>query len=338
MSNVISEVVEKIRIIGQIPKVERRETGLFSFDRSVGFRGQNGIPLRSLIEIYGPEASGKSTFAWFLASKVNLRGGVWIADLEGTMEEKYVREVLTHAGFEGTLRISDYQDKKGKMRNHEEQIGDAVDAMLDDDYHAAIIDSIGAFVSIANFGKEIGERTMGQEAKTISDVSKRLSVWLRLAEEPKLFIYINHVHPNFSGPGFSTPGGVKMKYISNVRLWIRRIEADVPEGTGNFLSEVRVQKLKHGGTHSERKALIYFVPGFGVSREMTAVFECIKLDLAEREATIKLELLDADDKEWKWTSMGRLSTLAEKALDPEKNKAAFAPFFEALEKTEEINK
>ena len=334
------EAQERVRVVGDVFPVSRFKTGLFSLDKALGFRGDDGMPLRSLLELYGAEHSGKSTLAWYLAAKVKETGTVWIADLEGTLDPDYIRTVMEHAGFRGTARVADYSEtKKGNraMRSHESQLQDAIDALLDEDVNAAVIDSIGMFWPIVDRSKDLGERSVGQRAKTIADASRRLVAWLRVVEAPKLAVYINHVHPNIGGRGFDTPGGETKKFAANVRVWLRRIESDIPEGTGNFLAEARIQKLKFGGASSDRRGLVFFIPGLGVSKEMTDVFDCIRLGLAQREATIKLEQMDTDDKDIKWTSQGRLGTLVERAMEPEKHKATFAPFQEALERHEKGN-
>lgn len=316
---------DETRVIGDVPEVLRIQTGLYSFDRSLGQFGKMGIPLRSLVELYGPEASGKSTLAYWLAGKVAGPKGIWVADLEGTLDKWYVDDVTKRAGHTGTIRISDYgEHKRGaakkSVRPHEIQLQEAIDSLLDDEYVAGVADSIGAFVSLVSSAKDLGERSVGQEAKTINDASKRVANWLRVAEDPKLFIYINHTHPNIGGHGFDTPGGRKKKYLSNVRLWIRRAESDVPSGSGNFIAKIKVQKLKYGAAGGE--SLVYFIPGYGVSREMTAVFDCVEAGSAVRSTTIKMG----------GESHGYLKTLAKKALEPEKNAATFQPFFDELER------
>ena len=335
------KVQEGVRVIGDVFPVVRAKTDLWSLDRALGFRGDFGLPLRSLLELYGAEHSGKSTLAWYLAAKLNTTGTIWIADLEGTLDADYIKMVVENAGFQGTVRVADYAEtKKGSraMRSHESQLQDAIDALLDEDVNAAVVDSIGMFWPIVDRSKDLGERSMGQRAKTIADASRRLVAWLRVVEEPKLAIYINHVHPNIGGRGFDTPGGETKKFAANVRIWLRRIESDIPEGTGNFLAEAKIQKLKFGGTHSERKGLIFFIPGYGVSVEMSAVFDCIRLELAERGAVIKMDQMDLDDKRFKPTSMGRISTLVDHAMEPEKHRKTFEPFFEALAKYDEKEK
>jgi len=324
----------EIKFIGDVYPVQRFVTGLWSLDRALGFRGENGMPLRSLVELYGHEHSGKSSLAIYVAAKVNPKGTVWLADIEGTTEEKYIKEVMKNAGFTGTIRVADYaEDKKGKpmLRPHEKQLQDAIDSILEPEVSAAIVDSLGAMWPIVDSAKELGERSVGQRAKTIADASRRVAAWLRITEDPKLFIYINHVHPNIGGRGFSTPGGVTKSYTANVRLWLQRIDNDIPEGSGNFLAEARVQKLKFGGANPERKGLVFFIPGFGISKEMTDVFDCIRLGIAERGATIKLKQYDNKKGKDEMVSMGRIGDLVEKAQNPAQNKALFKHFADALE-------
>ena len=330
-------MVDDIKFISDTYPVQRIATGLWSLDRALGFKGDNGVPLRSLFELYGHEHSGKSTLAWFIAAKVNPKGTVWIADLEGTIEGKYVTEVMRNAGFSGTIRVANYiEAKKGKdaLRPHEAQFQDAIDSLLEQDVSAAVIDSIGMFWPIVDVAKDLGERSMGQRAKTVADASRRVAAWLRVTEEPKLCFYINHVHPNIGGRGFDTPGGQTKKFAANIRVWLQRIESDIPDGSGNFLAEARVQKLKHGGANPERKGLVFFIPGFGISKELTDVFDCIRLKLAERGATIKLSQYDIKKGKDEFVSMGRIGDLVEKAQEPTKHVTLFKNFADALTRYE----
>ena len=313
--------LDDIIIIGDTYPVTRLPLGLYSIDRAFGFRGEIGLPLRSVVELYGPSHSGKTTFALDVATRVDPEGTVWYADLEGTLDKEYAREVARTAGFRGTLRITDYTEKKkGKliMRSHEAQTQDVIEAMMDPDVKAGILDSIGAFFTVVEAGKNLGERTMGQRAKTIADASRWLAAGLRVVEDPKLMVYINHTHPNIGGRGFITPGGNTKTYLANTRVWIRVVDSDRPTATGNFLAEAKVQKLKHGGTHAERKGWIYFVPGYGVARGMTAVFDCSKFGLADLGAVVRLD----------GESHGRMRQLVAAELNGEHE--VFEPFHKAL--------
>ena len=323
----------QVEVRGDVYPVAYVATKLWSLDRALGFKSDVGLTVRSLIELYGPPATGKSTLGKYLMAQLSPEGKIWIADVEGTLDKKYAKQALENAGFKGILCVSDYKNtdkRKPLLRSHEEQLQDAIDALLEDDVNAGMLDSIGMFNPIIAQKKDLGERTVGQRAMTMADASRRICAWLRIVERPKLFIYINHTHPNIGGRGFDTPGGETKKYAANVRMWIRRIESDIPADTGNFLAEVRVQKLKVGSANPSRKGLVYFIPGYGVSKEMTDVFDCINEGVAKREATVKLKQYDDKKGDFVWNSMGRIGDLAAKAEEPEKNRALFAHFADAL--------
>ena len=329
---------EVSRIIGRVPEITRVPSRLYTWDRAVGFRGVLGTPGRGIIELYGDEHTGKSTLALYLNGVRAGERELVICDLEASLDRNYIETVTSVAGHTGPVRIIDYTEpekKKEVARPHEEMLQEAIDSLLREDVATVIVDSYGAFTSIVAREKPLGERSMGQEAKTLNDAAKRVNTWLRVVDDPKWYFIINHTNPNIGGQGFTTPGGRKTKYLAVVRAWIRRVENDWPKGTGNFVSEVVIQKLKYGA--KGRRAWIYFIPGFGVSPEMTAVTDCIKLKIAKADATIKLQQMDVEDKEWKWMSQGRISTLAEKAMNPKKHKATFQPFFDALEKYNQEN-
>ncbi len=320
------------RVEGDMPDVTRKRSGLWSWDRAIGFQGELGTPDRGIIELYGDEHTGKSTLAYYLISKRAGAGAIVVCDLEGSIDAKYIEQVSDTAGHKGPIRVVNYSElKKGQQvpRTHESMVEEAIDALLDDDVDASLVDSYGAFASIASRAKHLGERTVGQEARTLNEAAKRVQTWLRNNDIGKWYFVINHTSPNIGGGGgFTTPGGRKTKYLAIVRAWIRRKANDWPAGTGNFVAEITFQKLKYG--IKGRKCWVYFIPGYGISREMTAVYECIEMKLAKKDAVIKLEVMDGEDKQIKWMSQGRISTLARKALDPKKHRKTFQPFFAAL--------
>ncbi len=319
------------RVEGDTPPIDRVRSGLWSWDRAVGFQGELGTPDRGIIELYGDEHTGKSTLAYYLISQRAGSGAIVVADLEGSIDANYIEQVSTTAGHRGPIRIVDYtESKKGKTvpRSHEAMVEEAIDALLEDDVVASLVDSYGAFASIAARGKHLGERTVGQEARTLNEAAKRVQTWLRTNDNGKWYFVINHTSPNIGGHGFSTPGGRKTKYLAIIRAWIRRKANDWPKGSGNFVAEITFQKLKYG--IKGRKCWVYFIPGYGISKEMTAIYECIEMKIAKADTVVKLEVMDGEDKKFKWISQGRISTLARKALDPDKYRKTFQPFFDAL--------
>ena len=89
-----------------------------------------------------------------------------------------------------------------------------------------------------------------------------------------------------------------------------------------------------GGANPERKGLVFFIPGFGISKEMTDVFDCIRVGIAERGPVIKLKQYDNKKGKDEFISMGRIGDLVEKAQSPAQNKDLFRHFSEALRRHE----
>lgn len=335
-ANSANESRQTSRIVGEILPIERTLSGLWSWDRAIGFRGELGTPDRGIIELYGNEHTGKTSLACYLVGRRSSEADLVLCDYEGAIDPYYLEDITERAGHSGNIRyIASTKKEKGKTvpRKHEAMIQDAINSLVEENVASVIVDSYGAFTSHASREerkKDIGKRTVGQEAKTLNNVAKDVQSWLRALDVGKWWFVINHTNPNIGGPGFNTPGGRKTKYLAIARAWIRRKANDWPEGSGNFVAEIAFQKLKYGIKGG--KCWVYFIPGFGVSPEMTAVYECIQLKLAQAGATVKLEVMDGEDKEWKWMSQGRIGTLAKKALDPQKNAKTFKPFFDALER------
>ncbi len=319
-----------VKFEGQTPEIVRVPTGLYTLDHiALSFQGSHGMPLRSLYEIFGRPGSGKSSLAYYLAGRVRSPGRILIADLEANMNKDYTVSSILQAGFEGTVQATDYRDAKGKPRSHEEQIQELADRLLEDeDVTSGILDSLGMFSPIPEQGKDLGEANMGVRAKRTADFARRVANKLLLAPLPKAVFVVNHIHDVIGGRGHTTPGGETLKYMANVRLWVYRVETFKD---GSFCSEIKVEKLKYGGANIKRKGLMVVIPGIGVSPEMTAVMDCVQLELAERGTTVKMDILDVKSGKFKSTSMGFLEkNLIEWAKTHETKK--FEPFYEALAK------
>jgi RecA/RadA recombinase len=313
-----------VRVESDLPEINRALTGIWSLDHALEFQGQVGVPLRSICEIYGRPGYGKSSLAYYMAAKVKPTGKVVIADLEANVDKKFLELAVTQAGFNGVVKAVDYsmvKDKKKKPRPHESMCQEAVDSILDDEVNGVVIDSIGSFTPIMEREGDIEEAFMGQRAKRVSNLVRRAVAWLRVTDDPKLLVFVNHVHDLIGGPvkGHSTPGGNVLKYLANIRLWVLRSESFED---GCFEAEVRVEKLKYGGAGSERRGYFFVIPGIGVSPEMSAVMDCFRTEKAERGSYVKLG----------GKSIARLGALIEDARDPKANQAKFKPFFMALDK------
>jgi len=315
-----------ITIDADIPPIERLRTGLWGLDWALADGGELGIPLRGIYELYGKPGIGKSSLGYYLAGRRATKelNKVVLCDLESTADVPFVVSNLQAAGFDGKLYVIRAKDEKKKknegMRPHEDMLREAIDSLTEKDVAAVVLDSIGSIATIPEMEADFGEAQIGSRAKVMAAASRRLVAWLRNVAEPKLFLAINHVQVPIGGRGHVTPGGDTIKYLAEARVMMYRNEGF---DDGSFVTEFKVERLKHGGTNQERNGYLFIIPGMGLSPQMTAVLDCVELGLAERGNTLTLDLHGKEIK------FGYLSKVIEMAKDPEQHKK-FEPFFEAL--------
>jgi len=328
-----------VKLITQDISFRRIPLGLWGVDRTLlGNKMDKGLPVPSMIELYGAEHTGKSTFAMYIAAKVAGGEEVVYCDFEGTtmMAPDYAVNVMRNAGFIGTLRFVDAAEKvKGKTvhRTHEAMFQETLERMYEPQVRVAIVDSIGMFTPATEKKKKLGERDVGQRPRTIADASREIRWILRetyiAGHEPKVFIFVNHTHPTIGGSGgFWTPGGVTKQAAADIRLFIRRRENDIPDGASNFLAIVQAQKMKIGGKSGARQAYLFFVPNYGISPEMTAIMDGVDWGVVDRKATVKVR-----DENGDMESIGYMSKLVDSAVAG-KDKTKFKKVIEALEREE----
>lgn len=318
----------QIQIEGYLPEKSYAPTGLWSLDQALGMPPDVGMPLRSFYEIYGRPSSGKSSLAQYLAGRVRSDGRIVIMDTEAALEPAYLKASLSQAGFCGTAKIVDSLKQEGKERSvrpQEEMLDELANSLSLDDVSAVILDSVAMLMSRSEEVGEIGERHMGRRAFDMAQWVRKCLAWLRNTEQPKIAIAVNHLYeqmqqrPGQYGPVHYTPGGLAKEYAATARLRVWRAETDFPEGC--FLADIACEKLRFGGQSKERRARVFFIPGLGVSPEMTAVFDCFALGIVERGATVRIGR----------KSFGYLKKdLLRAAISGDKER--FAPFFGLLAK------
>jgi len=150
----------------------------------------------------------------------------------------------------------------------------------------------------------------------MADWSRDIVAWLRAAKRPNLIIGINHALPPIGGQGYIAPGGETKNFAANARLRMWRTENF--EG-GIFVAKVKAEKLKYGGVSKRRIGHICIIPEWGVSPDLSAMFDCFELGLAERSTTVKIGK----------KSLGYLEKTLFKAAVEGKH-AKFEPFYELL--------
>lgn len=293
-------LIPNIQISGRFPTLSRVKTGLFSFDYALSSKGNLGLPLRVIVELYGYTNSGKSTLAYYLAGKVAKEMGGTITDADMEMNDvAYIPYAIAASGYNGPVRMIDVVDEKGKIRTHEKMLMDMAKDLNRETVSAVIWDSVGATQAMVQQAvltdpkAEFGEAFMGKRAKLVGDVALSLRTALISKDTPSVAIAINHQHQVIGGRGHITTGGERLKYLAGVRLMIwsaERFQADDEDDTSpalGFLVRGQVEKLRFGG--KGRKFQFYIVPGYGVHPGVSAMFDAFELGLAERKGTVKLQ-------------------------------------------------
>lgn len=298
----------KIKIVGKTNPIHRIVTGLHSFDHAfANVAGKIGFPMRGIVELAGTTGCGKTTFILSLASMIGKleKTNISFADIEG-YDPEMMETVVTNAGFDGSLfLINETTDEKA--------LDELINQLDNADCSVGIFDSIGAISPISELEGDLGEANMGRRAKLLAQFARKVN-HLTKDHPDKTFFMINHQHPVIGGRGLITPGGETIKYISPIRIRMKRIE-EFPDGS--YALEGKVVKNRYG--YEDNLFHVFVAAGYGISHQMTAVFECKKN-----------KLLRGDWRSVKYNeqSFGSYSSILKKALDGETE--FFQPFYDAL--------
>lgn len=323
-----------IKFIGdEFTATERVVTGLYSLDWALGDSlGNTGWPMRSLVELYGDKNVGKTTFslsiAGILASRLDRTFSMF--DLEGQSRET-VGGVLEHAGFDGTV---DYVLNVAK-ESSEKTAKRFVLKLYEEPQPIALMDSLGAFRPTANMEGELSDANMGVFARETGRLADWFIAALQRAENPGCVMWTNHEHPTFGSriAGTDTAGGVKKKYLSQLRIRLKRTFLKTNKDPGDkdsgsivdfgesWLLGGRIDSSRFG--YSKREFNVFCVAGEGIHHGLTAVFDCIVLGLADVSSKKVTEsvTVELDGKTYKMRKM----------LEDRKDDEMFYPFVNALQ-------
>ena len=214
-------------------QVETVPTGSISLDIALGVKG---VPRGRIIEIFGPEASGKTTIAQHIIAEVQKQGGLAaFIDAEHALDPDYARKIGVDVD---NLLISQPDTGEQALEILETLVrSNAVDV--------AVIDSVAALVPKAEIEGEMGESHMGLQARLMSQALRKLTGIV--SKSKTIVIFINQIRQKigvFFGNPETTTGGVALKFYSSVRIEVRRA-AQIKQGERVIGNRVKAKVVKN---------------------------------------------------------------------------------------------
>jgi recombination protein RecA len=255
---------------GEIPTIS---TGSLSLDLALGV---GGLPKGRVVEIFGPEASGKTTLALHVVAEAQKKGGVAVfIDAEHALDIQYAKKLGVNIE---DLLISQPDNGEQALEIAENLVrSGAVDVI--------VIDSVAALVPRAEIEGEMGDAHMGLQARLMSQALRKMTAII--SKSNTIVVFVNQIRMKIGimfGNPETTTGGNALKFYSTVRLDIRRI-ASIKQGQDVIGSRTKVRVVKNKVAPPFKEVEFDLIHGEGISREGDVLDLAVEKNFVEKSGT-----------------------------------------------------